>query len=103
MRIKQLISGRVSSPRDDLPGGNARLVLDLITTCARRGLPLEVQKTSVWGVVWWEDFHEEESEGQSGVTSWLPGWTQRWGLELYWRGRDPVVLLWPSIAAGLVG
>ena len=21
-----------------------------------------MQKTSVWGVVWWEDFHEEESE-----------------------------------------
>ena len=20
-------------------------------------------ETSVWGVVWWEDFHEEESEG----------------------------------------
>ena len=22
-----------------------------------------MQKTSVWGVVCWEDFHEEESEG----------------------------------------
>ena len=22
-----------------------------------------MQNTSVWGVVWWEDFHEEESEG----------------------------------------
>ena len=22
-----------------------------------------MQKTSIWGVVWWEDFHEEESEG----------------------------------------
>ena len=24
---------------------------------------LRVQNTSVWGVVWWEDFHEEEGEG----------------------------------------
>ena len=24
-----------------------------------------MQKTSVWGVVWWEDFHEEESEEES--------------------------------------
>ena len=21
-----------------------------------------MQKTSIWGVVWWEDFHEEEGE-----------------------------------------
>ena len=55
-----MISGRVRPPRDGLAGGNARLswTLDIILGGVE-GYP----SSSVWGVVWWEDFHEEESEG----------------------------------------
>ena len=60
--MKGMISWRVRPLRDDLPGGNARLSSTLKNPLGGvEGCP-SAEEVRL-GMVWWEDFHEEESEG----------------------------------------
>ena len=50
---------------------------EMISGSVKMGLPnraAQVQRTCVWGVVWWEDFHEEESKGLLLVLHLVSDW-----------------------------